>query len=108
MLQRTNEDFFHEFVKALHHGIVGNCDFAIQEVSRPDIKETRSALLGTILRLGDVDTRSDEAIEILCKTSKATAIQRPKSWKKFARRGKPKEDGEEGELEPAPYDWFPI
>lgn len=56
-------------------------------------------MLGTVLRLGDVDTRPDEAIEILCKTSKATAIQRPKSWKKFARREKPKEEGEEGERE---------
>ena len=79
----------------MKRGIVGNCDFAIQEVSRPDIKETRSALLGTVLRLGDVDTRPEEAIEILCKTSKATAVQRPKSWKKFARRSKPKEEGEE-------------
>lgn len=42
-----------------------------------------------------MDTRSDEAIEILCKTSKATAIQRPKSWKKFSRRGKHKKEGQE-------------
>ncbi|EPS98095.1 hypothetical protein FOMPIDRAFT_152276 [Fomitopsis schrenkii] len=94
-VKRTNEGFYHEFIEALNRGIVGNCDFAIQEVSRPDIKETRSALLGTVLRLGDVDTRSDEAIEILCKTSKATAIQRPKSWKKFSRRGKHKKEGQE-------------
>ncbi|KAI0725997.1 SPOC like C-terminal domain-containing protein [Fomitopsis betulina] len=95
--KRANEDFYREFVKALNRGIVGNCDFAIQEISRPDIKETRSALQGTVLRLGDVETRSEEAIEILCKTSKATAIQRPKSWKKFARRGKPKKEGQEEE-----------
>lgn len=42
--------------------------------------------MGTVLRLGDVDTKSNEAIEIAIKTSKCTALSRPKSWKKFAIR----------------------
>jgi ATP-dependent DNA helicase 2 subunit 2 len=42
--------------------------------------------MGTVLRLGDVDTKSDEALEIVIKTSKCTALSRPKSWKKFAIR----------------------
>ena len=42
--------------------------------------------MGTVLRLGDVDTKSDEALEIIIKTSKCTALARPKSWKKIAVR----------------------
>ncbi|KAH9836702.1 SPOC like C-terminal domain-containing protein [Rhodofomes roseus] len=87
-VKRTNEEFYHKLRSHLHRGDVGNCDFAMKEISRPDIKETRSVLQGTILRLGDVDARPEEAVEILCKTSKATAMQRPKSWKRFARREK--------------------
>jgi ATP-dependent DNA helicase 2 subunit 2 len=67
-------------------GVLGNLDYALGEISRPDIKEVRSALLGTVLRVGDVDTRSDEAFEILIKASKCTALARPKGWKKFALR----------------------
>jgi ATP-dependent DNA helicase 2 subunit 2 len=46
-------------------------------------------LSNAILRLGDVDTRYDEAIEIVVKTSKCTSIQRPKGFKKFALRQEP-------------------
>ena len=67
-------------------GILGNLDYALGEISRPDIKEVRSTLMGTVLRVGDVDTRSDEAFEILIKASKCTALARPKGWKKFALR----------------------
>jgi ATP-dependent DNA helicase 2 subunit 2 len=67
-------------------GVLGNLDYALGEISRPDIKEVRSALMGTVLRVGDVDTRSDEAFEILVKASKCTALARPKGWKKFALR----------------------
>jgi ATP-dependent DNA helicase 2 subunit 2 len=52
------------------------------------MKQTKSALMGTVLRLGDVDVRPEEAIEILVKASKCTALARPKSWKKFGRREK--------------------
>ena len=64
-------------------GVFGNLDYALGEISRPDIKEVKSALMGTVLRVGDTDTRSDEAFEILIKASKCTALARPKGWKKF-------------------------
>lgn len=88
---------------------MGTCALALRETARPDIKQTRSVLMGTVLRLGEVDTQFNEAIEINVKTSKCTAIARPKSWKKFALRanedGKPimepngKEDEEDEEDE---------
>ncbi|KAG2132365.1 SPOC like C-terminal domain-containing protein [Suillus clintonianus] len=83
-----NEAFYHKLTSALDNGLVGTCAFALQEIARPDIKQTKSALIGTVLRLGDVDVRPDEAIEILVKASKCTALARPKSWKKFGRREK--------------------
>jgi ATP-dependent DNA helicase 2 subunit 2 len=67
-------------------GVIGNLDYALGEISRPDIKEVRSALMGTVLRVGDVDTCSDEAFELSIKASKCTALARPKGWKKFALR----------------------
>lgn len=85
-LQAANEQFYHHLTKAMKSGVVGNCTFALQEISKPDIKAVRSALMGTILRLGDVDTKAEEAIEILVKASKCTAVTRPKSWKKYALR----------------------
>ncbi len=98
--QRENEEFFHTFCSKLDHGIVGNCDFALQEISRPDIRQVRSTMMATVLRLGDTQTREDEALEIYVKTSKCTALARPKSWKRFARRhNKDKKDGEEAEAE---------
>ncbi len=42
--------------------------------------------MGTVLRLGDTMSRQEEAIEIMVKTSKCTALARPKSWKRFGRR----------------------
>ncbi|KAG2160210.1 SPOC domain-like protein [Suillus bovinus] len=83
-----NEAFYHKLTSALNNGLVGTCVFALQEITRPDMKETKSALMGTVLRLGDVDVRPEEAIEILVKASKCTALARPKSWKKFGRREK--------------------
>ncbi|KAG6863293.1 hypothetical protein C0993_012146, partial [Termitomyces sp. T159_Od127] len=56
--------------------------------------------MGTLLRLGDVDTKPDEAIELVIKTSKCTAMSRPKSWKKFAvRDSKPKEPSQDEDEE---------
>lgn len=72
--------------------MVGNCAFAIEEVSRPEVKQTKSTLVGNILRLGDVEENPDEAIEINIKTSKCTAYARPKSFRKFARIGDEDED----------------
>ncbi len=65
---------------------MGTCAYALQECVRPDVKTTKSALLGTILRLGDVEVRPEEAIEINVRTSKCTAQVRPASMKKFAKR----------------------
>ncbi|KAG1832906.1 SPOC domain-like protein [Suillus subalutaceus] len=83
-----NEAFYHKLTSSLDDGLVGTCVFALQEIARPDMKQTKSALMGTVLRLGDVDVRPEEAIEILVKASKCTALARPKSWKKFGRREK--------------------
>ena len=52
---------------------------------RPDIHSPKSALMGSVLRVGG---DPEEAIEIPVRISKATAIARPKSWKKFAARSK--------------------
>ncbi|KAF5356130.1 hypothetical protein D9756_004280 [Leucocoprinus leucothites] len=84
--KRVNEEFYHTLTKSMKQGVTGNCTFALQEIARPDINVVRSTLMGSILRLGDVDTRAEEAIEILVKTSKCTAMTRPKSWKKYALR----------------------
>jgi hypothetical protein len=95
-----NEAFYHKLTSSLNNGLVGTCAFALQEIARPDIKQTKSALMGTVLRLGDVDVRPEEAIEILVKASKCTALARPKSWKKFGRREKDDDEMEvDGELE---------
>ncbi|THG94528.1 hypothetical protein EW026_g6962 [Hermanssonia centrifuga] len=90
-VKSANETFFHTFVDKLEFGIVGNCALALEEISRPEVKSTKSALMGTVLRLGDVEDRPEEAVEILVKASKCTAVARPKSFKKFAVREK-KED----------------
>lgn len=87
------------FASKLANGIVGTCEFALQDVSRPDIKTTRSALMGTTLRIGDVHNKPTESMEIQVKLSKCTAIARPKSWKRVMLRRKDKgkdKDGEEG------------
>jgi len=85
-LQSKNEEFFRTLTGNMEQGVVGNCTFALQEIAKPDITPVRSALIGTILRLGDVDTRAEEAVEILVKVSKCTSMNRPKSWKKYALR----------------------
>lgn len=68
------------------HGVIGTAAFALQECARPDVKITKSVLMGTTLRLGDVSTRPEEAVEIPVKMSKLTAVARPPSMKKFAKR----------------------
>lgn len=66
--------------------MVGNCDYVLTEVSRPDVREVRSTMSGNVLRIGDTEVRPEEALELMVKTSKCTALSRPKSFKKFARR----------------------
>jgi hypothetical protein len=65
---------------------VGPLSFALAEVKKPEMKETRSTLMNNILRLGDPENNPLEALEIPVKTSKCTAFARPKSWKRFAPR----------------------
>ena len=83
------------------NGIVGTCEFALQDISRPDIKQTKSALMGTTLRIGDIQNKPTESTEIQVKLSKCTAVARPKSWKRVMLRKKDKDKdkgkgGEEG------------
>ncbi|KAH7926187.1 SPOC domain-like protein [Leucogyrophana mollusca] len=85
-IKSENEAFYHKLTDALENGIVGTCAYALQEISRPDIKQVKSALMATVIRLGDVDVRPDEAIEVAVKATKCTALARPKSWKKFSSR----------------------
>ncbi|KAJ6626980.1 ku80-like protein [Mycena sp. CBHHK59/15] len=89
-IKAENEDFYAKLAEGLSAGVVGTCALALREIARPDIKLTKSTLMGTVLRLGDVESRPEEAIEINIKTSKCTALNRPKSWKKFAVREKKK------------------
>lgn len=86
IFQMESEKFYHKLTSSMRSGVVGNCTFALQEISKPDIKNVRSTLMGNILRLGDVDTMAEEAIEIVVKASKCTSISRAKAWKKFALR----------------------
>ncbi|KAK2462108.1 hypothetical protein APHAL10511_006571 [Amanita phalloides] len=88
VIKRTNEQFYRTFIDSLNNGMVGTCAFALQEIMRPDIRNTKSALTATVLRLGDTERNYDGAIEIAVRTSKTTATARPKSWKKFAARSK--------------------
>ncbi|EKM60439.1 uncharacterized protein PHACADRAFT_82428 [Phanerochaete carnosa HHB-10118-sp] len=86
-IKRENEEFYHTLVGTLDNGVVGNCTAAIEEISRPESKQTRSQPSASVLRLGDVENHPEEAIEINVKISKCTALVRPKSFKKFARIG---------------------
>ncbi|KAI0656800.1 SPOC domain-like protein [Cubamyces menziesii] len=93
-IKRANEEFYHTLISKLERGVVGNCDYVLQEISRPDVREVKSTMSGTVLRVGNHDEKPDEAIEIMIKTSKCTALARPKSFKKFARRKRTAEEEE--------------
>jgi len=86
----------------MKNGVIGTCALALRETAMPDIKQVRSALMTNVLRLGDVDTRGDEAIELFVKTSKCTSLARAKGWKKFGLRETNQDDdmdmGDDGEL----------
>lgn len=58
--------------------------------------------MSNILRLGDPENNPLEAIEIVVKTSKSTALARPKAWKRFS----PRENnpGDEMDVDSAPND----
>jgi ATP-dependent DNA helicase 2 subunit 2 len=90
--QRANEEFYDILTTPLKNGIVGTCALALREAMRPDMKQTKSVLMDTVLRLGDVEVRPEEALEVSIKTSKCTALSRPKGWKKFVRRDSEEEE----------------
>ncbi|KAE9397612.1 SPOC domain-like protein [Gymnopus androsaceus JB14] len=94
-VKRENEEFFHKFCEAGNDSIVGNLDFVLEQISLPDVKTSRSTLMHNVLRIGDTESRTDEAMEILVKTSKCTAVNRPKSFKKFAIRSKSPQEEED-------------
>lgn len=81
----------------MEKGHVGNLEAAIDEVSTPESKMTKSAMLISTLRIGDVTANPDEAVEIDIRVSKATSTARPKSWKKFAVRVKESPEQDEDE-----------
>ncbi|KAA1468434.1 SPOC domain-like protein [Dentipellis sp. KUC8613] len=85
-IKKENEAFYHKLTEALPTSVIGTLALALEEVSRPEIKQTRSTLMGTILRLGDPENDPLESMEIVIKTSKCTALARPKGWKRFAPR----------------------
>lgn len=97
LLQRQNEAFWAKFISKVGTALVGTMDYALQECARPDVKTTKSVLLSTTLRFGDVEdeTRLEEAISLAVRTSKATAITRPPTMKRFVRK----------EKEPNRMDW---
>ncbi|KAF8272335.1 SPOC like C-terminal domain-containing protein [Lactarius quietus] len=86
LIKRENEAFYHKFTSAIPNSVMGTLSFALQEITRPEIKQTRSTLMATVLTLGDPSNNPLEALEIIVKTSKCTALARPKSWKRFAPR----------------------
>jgi ATP-dependent DNA helicase 2 subunit 2 len=85
---------------------MGTLSFALEEVSKPEVKETRSTLMSNILRLGDPANNPLEAIEIVVKTSKCTALARPKPWKRFApRERKPADEMDVDSVPTRNHDW---
>jgi ATP-dependent DNA helicase 2 subunit 2 len=95
--QRQNEAFWAKFVSQVKTALVGTMDYALQECARPDVKMTKSVLLSTTLRFGNVEDENlrEESISLAVRTSKATAITRPPTMKKFVRK----------EREPNRMDW---
>ncbi|KAH7883997.1 SPOC domain-like protein [Phlebopus sp. FC_14] len=87
-IKRTNENFYAHLTSSLPDslGLLGSLSRALLSLSYPQIKETKSALLPTTLRLGDVETREDEAMEIGVKVAKCTTLARAGGWKRFAGR----------------------
>jgi len=99
--QKANETFFQTLTAALPSALLGTLSAALTSLTYPSIKTTKSVLMGTILRIGDVEGRSEEAAEVIVKTSKCTALARPKGWKKFGKREAGEDDGDEEERKTA-------
>src|SRR5258706_1431559 len=87
-LQRQNEAFWVKFMSKVGTALVGTMDYALQECARPDVKTTKSVLLSTTLRFGNVEDENlcEEAISLAVRTSKATATTRPPTMKRLVRK----------------------
>ncbi|KAL4064741.1 SPOC like C-terminal domain-containing protein [Scleroderma yunnanense] len=84
-IKRANESFYADLINALPEdlGLLGTLSRAFLSLSYPNVKETKSALAQTVLRLGDVETRDEEAFEIGVRVAKCTSLARPGGWKRF-------------------------
>ncbi|KAG8679457.1 ATP-dependent DNA helicase II subunit 2, partial [Ceratobasidium sp. 395] len=85
-VKRINENFWTQFIDRVENGQMGTCAYALHETSRPEPRPTKSAMSNNVFRIGDPESMPNQAIEIAVKTSKATAIVRPHTMKKYARR----------------------
>ncbi|KAG8220208.1 SPOC domain-like protein [Butyriboletus roseoflavus] len=88
-IKRVNETFYVRLITALPEGLglLGSLEHALLTLTYPNIKETKSALLSTTLRLGDVEVRESEAIELNVRIAKCTSLARAASWKKYFKKG---------------------
>lgn len=86
--QRVNENFYARLVSVLPEGLglLGSLEHALLTLNNPHVKETKSALLSTTLRLGDVEVRESEAIELNVRIAKYTSVVRAAPWKKFVKK----------------------
>ncbi|CAE6469453.1 unnamed protein product [Rhizoctonia solani] len=84
--KRVNENFWTQFIDRVENGQIGTCAYALHETSRPEPRPTKSAMSNNVFRIGDPELFPEEVIEIAVKTSKATALVRPHSMKKFTKR----------------------
>ncbi|KAF8323293.1 SPOC domain-like protein [Clavulina sp. PMI_390] len=92
-IKRQNEEIYHEFANKITHntsdacyGKVGTCAQAIEVVREPEIKSTKSTLMGNTLTIGDYHNRPDDSIAINIQMAKATSTLSPVPLKKFLRR----------------------
>lgn len=83
-----NEVFYTRLISALPEGLglLGSLEHALLTLTYPQIKEIKSALLSTTLRLGDVEVRESEAIELNVRIAKCTSLTRAAPWKKFFKK----------------------
>lgn len=77
------------------NAVLGSLSAALTSLAYPNVKTVKSVMSGSILRIGDIDGRPEEAAEIIVKTSKATSLARPKGWKKFGRRSADNDEEDE-------------